>query len=194
MPNPPTKPSPEALAAAQQELDILDTLAHGVTAEIAGLSKKPQSLGHIDANELALIDNRHARLKALQELAHRVYGRTVIGEEVDENDRPKGTFAYRITQANLGFVEKGCFVLARNSRLASELVTAQPGDQREIETRTSERYLNVHDVRTLDGPVSLRSPTEEPNFRSMAMRRRGLKKPTIAPSLSDAKAYGCFHR
>jgi hypothetical protein len=63
MPNPPTKPSPEALATAEQELEILDVLAHGVTTEIASLSKKPQSLGHIDANELALIGNRHARLK-----------------------------------------------------------------------------------------------------------------------------------
>jgi hypothetical protein len=183
MPNHPTKPLPEGLAAARQELDVLDALAHGVTAEISSLSKKPQSLGIIDANELALIDHRHARLKALQELAYRVYGRTVIGTEVDENDRPKGAFTYRITQANVGFVEKGCFVLPRNSRLASELVTAQPGDQRDVETPAGERYLNVSDVRTLDGPVSLRSPTEEPNFRSMAIRSPGLKKPIVIDDL-----------
>jgi phage tail protein X len=133
---------PEGLAAAQQELDVLDALAHGVATEISSLSKRPQSLGRIDANELALIDHRHARLKALQELAYRVYGRTVIGTEVDENDRLKSTFTYRITQANVGFVEKGCFILPRNSRLASELVTAQPGDQRDVETPTGERYLH----------------------------------------------------
>jgi UvrD-like helicase C-terminal domain len=183
MSNQPTKPSPEGLSAARQELDVLDALAHGVTAEISSLSKRPQSLGRIDANELALIDHRHVRLKGLQELAHRVYGRTVIGTEVDENDRPKGAFTYRITQANVGFTERGCFVLPRNSRLASELVTAQPGDQRDVETPTGERYLNVRDVRTLDGPVSLRSPSEEPNFRSMAIRRPGLKKPIVIDDL-----------
>jgi superfamily I DNA/RNA helicase len=183
MPIQPTKPSPEGLAAAQQELDVLDVLAHGVSVEISSLSKRPQSLGSIDANELALIDHRYARLKALQELAHRVYGRTVIGTEVDENDRPKGAFTYRITQANVGFVEKGCVILPRNSKLASELVTAQPDDQRDVETPNGERYLNVRDVRTLDGPVSLRSPSEEPNFRSMAIRKPGLTKPIVIDDL-----------
>jgi hypothetical protein len=188
MPNQPISKSSstdksEGIDAAQQELNILDTLARGVSAQIVDLSRKPQSLGQIDNNELALIDNRHARLKAYQEFAHRVYGRTVIGTEVDENDRPKSAFTYRITQANIGFVEKGCVVLARNSRLATELVTAQPGDEREIETPTGERYLNVREVRTLDGPVSLRSPNQEPNFRSMAIRRRDLKKPIVVDDL-----------
>jgi hypothetical protein len=183
MSNQSTKPSPEGLAAAQQELDVLDALAHGVNSEIASLSKKPQSLGRLDAIDLALIDHSYARLKALQELAHRVYGRTVIGTEVDESDRPKGSFTYRITQANVGFIEKGCFVLPRNSKLASELVTAQPGDQREVEIQTGERYLNVRDVRTLDGPISLRSPSDDPNFRSMAIRRPGLKAPIVIEDL-----------
>jgi hypothetical protein len=173
----------EGIVAAQQELNVLDVLARGVSAQMVELSKKPQSLGQIDNNELALIDNRHARLQAYRELAHRVYGRAVIGTEVDENDRPKSAFTYRITQANIGFVEKGCVVLARNSRLATQLVTAQPGDEREIETPTAERFLSVREVRTLDGPVSLRSPNQEPNFRSMAIRRRDLKKPIVVDDL-----------
>jgi hypothetical protein len=183
MSNQTKKPSSEGLAAAQQELEVLDVLAHSVTTAIASLSKKPQSLGYLDHNALALVDNRHGQLKAFQELAHRVYGRTVIGNEVDENDRPKGNFVYRITQANVGLVEKGCVVLARNSRLASELVTAQPGDQRDVEIRDNERYFNVRETRTLDGPVSLRSPSEEPNFRSMAVRRLGLQKPIVVDDL-----------
>jgi hypothetical protein len=48
--------------AARQELNVLDTLAQGVSAQIANLSRKPQSLGQIDNNDLALIDNNHARL------------------------------------------------------------------------------------------------------------------------------------
>lgn len=183
MPNQPTEPSPEGLAAAQQELDVLDALARGINGEILSLSRKPEPLGHIDTNELALIDHRHTRLKGLQELALRVYGRTVVGTEVDEHERPKGAFVYRITQSNVGYVDKGCFVLPRNSRLASELVTAQPGDQRDVETPTGERYLNVNDVRTLDGPVSLRSSSEEPNFRSMAIRRSGVVKPIVVDDL-----------
>lgn len=183
MSNRPTRPSPHGLTAAQEELDALDILAHGVIAQISNLSKRPQSLGRLDVNELALLDRQYKELKALQELAHRVYGRTVIGNEVDGNDRPKGGFTYRITQANVGFVERGCVVLPRNSRLASELVTGQPGDQRDVETPTGERYLNVVEVRTLDGPVSLRSPSEEPNFRSMAARRPGLGKPIVIDDL-----------
>lgn len=183
MPNKLSKPLPEGIAAAKDEIDVLDVLAHGVASKIASLSRRPQSLGRIDTNELALIDNQHLQLKAFQELAHRVYGRTAIGTEVDEKDRPKGTFTYRITQANVGYVEKGCIILPRNSRLASELVTAQPGDDRDIETPTGERYLNVREVRTLDGPVSLRSSSEEPNFRSMAIRRLGLKRPIVVDDL-----------
>ncbi|MFT4118040.1 ATP-binding domain-containing protein [Bradyrhizobium sp.] len=174
---------PEEIVASRQELQVLEALAYGVSAHLADLSRKPQSLGRIDATEFAVIENRHARLKAFQELAHACYGRTVIGTEVDESDRSKGSFTYRITQANVGYVEQGCFVLARNSRLATQLVTAQPGDERDVATPGGDRYLNVQDVRVLDGPVSLRLPTEEPNFRSMAIRRRGLKKPVIVEDL-----------
>ena len=124
----------EDVTAVRQELEVLENLAQGVSNQISDLSKRPQSLGQIDNNELALLENRHARRKAYQELAHGCYGRTVIGTEVDENDRPKNAFTYRITQANVGFAEKGCFVLARNSRLATELVTAQPGDERDVVT------------------------------------------------------------
>jgi hypothetical protein len=183
MPNQPTKPPHEGLVAAQQELDVLDVLAHGVNAEISSLSKKPQSLGRIDANEFALIGHNYARLKALQELAHRVYGRTIIGTEVDENDRPKGKFTYRITQANVGYTEKSCFILPRNSKFASELVTGQPGDQRDVETPGGERYFNLEEVRTFDGPVSLRSSSEEPNFRSMAIRKSSSTKPIVVDDL-----------
>lgn len=106
-----------------------------------------------------------------------------MGTEVDENDRPKSAFTYRITQANIGFVENGCFVLARNSRLATELVTAQPGDERDVITPGGERYLSVREVRVLDGPVSLRSPNQRPNFRSMAIRKQGLKTPIVVDDL-----------
>ena len=108
----------EGVIAARQELQVLENLAQGVSGQISDLSRRPQSLGQIDNNEFALLENKHARLKAYQELAHSCYGRTIIGTEVDENDRPKGAFTYRITQSNVGFAEKGCFVLARNSRLA----------------------------------------------------------------------------
>ena len=174
---------PEQLPAARQELDVLDKLSQGLSAQIADLSRTPQSLGQIDNTELALIENRYSQLKAYEELAHTCYGRTVIGTEVDETERPKNSFVYRITQANVGFADKNCFVLARNTPLATQLVTAQPGDERDVATRGGDRYLNVSEVRTFEGPVSLRSPSQEPNFRSMAIRMIGSKRAVVVEDL-----------
>lgn len=173
----------EDLKAARQELDVLNNLSPGVSAQIAELSERPQSLGQIDNTEFALLEHRYARLKAFEELAHSCYGRTVIGKELDEEDRPKRAFTYRITQANVGFADKNCFVVARNSPLATALVTAQPGEEREVTTRGGERYLKVAEVRTFEGPISLRSPNEKPNFRSMAIRRAGYKRPIVVEDL-----------
>ena len=176
----------EDVIAARQELLVLENLAQGVSNQISELSRKPQSLGQINNIEFALLEHNHARLKAYRELARACYGRTILGTEVDENDRPKSAFTYRITQANIGFVEKGCFVLARNSRLATELVTAQPGDDRDVVTPGGDRYLSVREVRVLDGPVSLQSPNQQPNFRSMAIRKLGLKTPIVVENLRTA--------
>jgi hypothetical protein len=107
---------------------------------------------------------------------------TSIGTEVDDKDQPLKRFTYRITQANVGFADNNCFVLARNSQLASALVTAQPGDETEI-TSPRERYFNVEEVRIFDGPVILRSPSQKPNFRSMAIRRLGSKRPAVLEDL-----------
>ena len=80
-------------------------------------------------------------------------------------------------------MDKDCVILARNSRLATELVTAQPGDERDVPTPGGDRYLNVREIRLFDGPVSLRSPNQRPNFRSMAIRSEGQKRPRIVEDL-----------
>jgi hypothetical protein len=146
-------------------------------------SKTRRFDGKIDNSELALHEHSYKRLKAYEELAHNCYGRTVKGIDLDENDRKRGAFTYRITQANVDYIEKNCFVLARNSPLATELVTAQPGDEREVITKQRDRYLRVSEVRTLEGPISLRSPSQRPNFRSMAIRRIGVQRPIILQDL-----------
>jgi UvrD-like helicase C-terminal domain len=176
----------EQLNVAREELEVLEALATGVLDQIANLYSRPRTVGQLDHTELSLIEHKHGQLKAYEELADNCYGRTVVGTEVDERDQLKAAFTYRITQANVGFVEGNCFVLARNSPLATELVTAQPGDEREIITRTKERYLKVKEVRTFDGPTSLRSPSEEPNFRLMAIRRGNLKAPLVVEDLRAA--------
>jgi hypothetical protein len=175
-----------ALDAAREELEVLDTLSAGVSGHIADLSKRPQFHGKVDNTELALQEHRYARLKAYEELAHSCYGRTVKGTEVDEDNRPRGSFTFRITQANVGYPEKGCFVIARNSALASELVTAQPGDERDVSTPTRDRFFNISEVRTFDGPASLRSPNQEPNFRLMSLRAIGSQKPVVLDDLRRA--------
>jgi hypothetical protein len=182
----PKSPKEIALDAGREELEVLDNLSAGVSAHIVDLSKRPQFHGKIDSTELALQEHRYSRLKAYEELAHSCYGRTVKGAEVDENNRPRGLFTFRITQANVGYPEKGCFVIARNSALASELVTAQPGDERDVATPARDRFFNVSEVRTFDGPVSLRSPSQEPNFRLMSLRAIGSQKPIVMEDLRRA--------
>jgi hypothetical protein len=168
--------------AVREELGVLERLSQGLSGQISDLTKRPQLHGNLNPTELALLELKYAKLKAYEELAHCCYGRTSIGTEVDESDRPLKRFTYRITQANVGFVDNDCLVLARNSPLASALVSAQPGDETEI-TTPRDRYLNVDEVRIFDGPVSLRSPSEKPNFRSMAIRRLGLIKPAVLEDL-----------
>jgi superfamily I DNA/RNA helicase len=179
-------PKQVGLDAAREELQVLDCLSTGVSAQIADLSGRPQWHGKVDDTEVALQEHRYRRLKAYQELAHTCYGRTVKGTEVDENDRLRGSFTFRITQANVGYLEKGCFVIPRNSALASELVTAQPGDQRDFTTPTRDRFFDVSEVRTFDGPISLRSPNQEPNFRLMSLRTIGSQKPIVLEDLRRA--------
>jgi hypothetical protein len=176
----------EDLTAVRQEVEVLDKLSRGVSAQIAELSTRTQSLERIDNNDLALLEHRYTRLKAYEELAHNSYGRTVIGTEIDGDNRPKRAFTYRITQANVGFAEGNCFVVPRNSPLATALVTALPGDEREVSIRGGDRYLVASEVRTFDGPVSLRSPSQKPNFRSMSIRRIGTKKPVVIENIRSA--------
>lgn len=171
------------LSAAREELQVLEQLAQGVSAQITDLSRRPSFQGKIDNTELALQESRYGRLKAYEELAHRVYGRTVKGVELDENDRQRGRFTFRITQANVGYVDKGCFVLARNSALARELVTARPGDQRDVTSLNKDRYFDVKEVRTFDGPTSLRANVDEPDFRSMSLHQIGVRRPSIVEYL-----------
>jgi hypothetical protein len=171
------------LIVSREEITTLETLAEGVTDKIWDLSKTRRFPGKIDNTQLALHEHNYAQLKAYEELAHACYGRTVLGLEVDENEGPKGSFVYRITQANVGYIGKSCSIIARNSPLATELVTALPGDSRDVVTKAKERYFNVGEVRTFDGPVSLLSRAQQPNFRSATVRKAGAHKPKILRDL-----------
>jgi hypothetical protein len=53
------------------------------------------------------------------------------------------------------------------------LVTADPGEESEINVPKGVRYLTVQEVRTFDGPTSLLSTTQKPNFRIMVLRLLG---------------------
>src|SRR3954466_2972925 len=130
------------ISAAQEELSILDKLANALSAIISDLTRqRPQFDRRNEHTEVALHERKYSSLKGYQELAHHCYGRTVIGKEVDERGRPTSQFSYRITQANVGHVDDGCVVLARNSPIASKLVTANPGDESEISLPKRMRFL-----------------------------------------------------
>jgi transcription elongation GreA/GreB family factor len=152
-------------------------------AKISELLRKPNLSGKVNRTELAIHDTRYSQLKGYEELAHNCYGRTVTGNDLDEDGERSKQFTYRITQANIGHIDDGCFVLARNSPIASMLVTTQPGDEAEVNAPGGLRSLTIDEVRLFEGPVSLRSANQKPNFRAMALQRVGVKKPIVLENL-----------
>jgi UvrD-like helicase family protein len=172
------------LSAAQEELSILDKLADALSTIISDLTRqRPQFDRRNEHTEVALHERKYSSLKGYQELAHHSYGRTVVGREIDERGRPISEFSYRITQANVGYVDGGCVVLARNNPIASKLVTTNPGDEREVLLPKRTRFLRTDEVRIFDGPISLLSPSQKPNFRSMLIRLARAKKPITVQNL-----------
>lgn len=148
------------ITAAKEEIQALETLSDGIRREISLLSKPD------------LLDQQRKLLQGYKEIARNAYGRTIIGQEVDEYDKPKGTFTYRITQGNVSFIKDGISVLNRNSPVASELITAEPGDDRSAEIRGDFRYFLIEETRNVDGPANLLSSTERPNFQFISINTK----------------------
>lgn len=128
-----TKVDTTKASAAKEELDTLEKLSRGVLAVIAGIvgdrarQFEKRALAYVD---IAIQENRHSMLKGYEELGHHCYGRTAVGREENADGKSEKPFVYRITQANVGYADDNCFVLARNSPLASALVTARPATRR----------------------------------------------------------------
>lgn len=173
----------QSLEAAKQELTILEKLAAGVSKKISELRRRPVLDGTTSPIDVQLSEQRYSELKGFDELAHRCYGKTIIGTESDIEDRPKGSFSYRVTQANVGYVNGDCVVLARNSPIASKLVTARVGHEAEIGVPKGMRFLKATEIRNLEGPVSLVSPTQEPNFQFMKIELASISEPLIVKNL-----------
>lgn len=148
------------ITAAKEEIQALETLSDGIRREISLLSKPD------------ILDQQRTLLQGYKEIARNAYGRTIIGQEVDEYDKPKGTFNYRITQGNVSFIKDGISVLNRNSPVASELITAEPGDDRSAEIRGDFRYFLIDETRNVDGPSNLLSSTERPNFQFISINTK----------------------
>jgi hypothetical protein len=164
---------PVALAA-REEVSTLEKLSRAVWSVMSEFSKRPNFTGKISDVDLSINEVRQSKLKGYEELAHHCYGRTITGQEIDSNDRVVGRFTFRITQANVG--EADCSIVARNSPLATQLVTAQPGDEAEVKVPRGMRYLEVGEVRAFEGPSSLLTPSQPPNFRRMTIRRSGIRQ------------------
>ncbi len=74
-------------------------------------------------------------------------------------------------------------MIPRNSPRASQLITAIPGDEREIVTRGVEEYLEIDEVRTFDGATGFLSPGRKPDFRMMSLTTRGRLRPSVVEHL-----------
>jgi hypothetical protein len=115
------------LSAAAEEIGTLDKMAEGVRDTISELSAKRSGADVASAVAIGVGEARGNLLRAYQELAHHVYGRSVLGRVTDDDGKEKRSFVYRITQANVSYVDKGCNVLARNSPRASQLTHRAAG-------------------------------------------------------------------
>lgn len=175
------EPRPGALAA-RDELNTLEKLSRVVWSVLSEFSKRRTFKGKISEVDLAINDVQQSRLKGYEELAHHCYGRTVTGSDTDDNDRAVGRFTYRITQANVG--DASCGIVARNSPLASQLVTVQAGEVAEVDVPRGTRCLKVDEVRIFEGPSSLLAPSQPTNFRLMTLRRANLRTPITVSDLS----------
>ncbi|WP_441240408.1 hypothetical protein [Tardiphaga sp. 768_D3_N2_1] len=170
--------------SAAEELSTLEKLASGLSIKLSELLRlRPNFSRENSAAEFAIHDVRQSSRKGYEELAQNCYGRTVIGEEIDQLGNSQRKFKYRITQANVGYLEDGCNVLARNSPIASKLVAAEPGDESEVNAPGGERFLVAQEVRTFDGPTSLLSSNQKPNFRSMQLSLLGREEQTVVTNL-----------
>lgn len=153
-------------AEASEELGILERLSQSVWAAISEFSRRPNFDRNTGEVELAIHDSRQDQLRGYRELAHHAYGRTVIGKKIDEVRKTTEPFKFRITQANVSQLD--CGIIARNAPVASRLVSAQVGDEREIDPEGT-RYFKIEEARTFDGPSSLHLSSDRPDFRQMAI-------------------------
>jgi hypothetical protein len=168
------------LSEAKEELDILERLAHHVWASISEYSKRPSFDRDTGEVELGIHDSRQNQLKGYKELAHHVYGRTVAGDRIDEEQHTVKPFKFRITQANVSEVD--CAIIGRNSPIATKLVSADVGDEREINSEGTQ-YLKVTEARTFEGPTSLHLAGEHPDFRRMTILGRRLTSSLVISGL-----------
>jgi hypothetical protein len=159
------------LSEAREELDVLEKLAYRVWAAISEYSKRPSFDRDTGEVELGIHESRQYQLKGYKELAHHVYGRTVAGDSIDEEQNTVKPFKFRITQANVSEVD--CAVISRNSPIATRLVSADVGDEREINSEGT-RYFKITEARTFEGPTSLHLAGESPDFRRMTILGRRL--------------------
>ena len=176
----------QEFAAAREEIAVLDILSDGLSATISNLLRQRPRFEKRDSGvEFAINEARYSSLEAHRELAQHSYGRTVVGQEIDEDGNPQRSFTYRITQANVGFIDGGCNVLARNSPIASRLVTVDAGEEAEVKVPKGTRYLVAKQVRVFNGPTSLFSSGQRPSFRSMVLSSAALGTDVIVQNLRE---------
>lgn len=150
--------------AIAEEIAVLDKLSSAIRAKLTESASSTDGLHAAAEKELIRIGDEVR--KGFDELGDVLYGKTVKGVSEDEDGNDRKPFCFRITQANVGYLDEGCMVLARNSRLASELVSANVEDQREVSNREGERYYVVGETRTFDGPIGP-NRSDHPDFQSM---------------------------
>jgi hypothetical protein len=174
----------QKIAVAREEIAVLDALSSGLSTKISELLRqRPQFEKRESGVAYAIHESRYSSLEAYRELAQHSYGRTVVGKEIDEQGRPQRSFTYRVTQANVGFVEGNCNVLARNSPMASKLVAVDPGEEVEVKVPRGIRFLAAEQARAFDGPTGLLSSSQRPSFRSMVISSGVTRKQVLVRNL-----------
>ena len=165
-------------AGIVEELGVLDRLK----AEVADLPPRSDFSAHDHrvADALARMDS--AGRQARRELARHAYGRVLKTQEVDEQGkRLKSTPTFRITQANISNLS--CDIIARNSPIASAIISARSGETKDAFVPRGYRYFHILETRDLYQVSGVTNAADETNFQRGEFGVKGSKELDVVINL-----------
>lgn len=152
---------------ASQEVTILDLLGNALRERLREnyeSLRRPltQDAFTDDIEEKATLRNIRVSLnEAFEEVARRGYARVAFLQEEDEKGAALKREIFRLSQANANVPEAPIKIVARNSRLGTEIASCRVGDDFDLKVPAGERHFVVEALIDLEGMTPLLRPKPE---------------------------------